>query len=152
MKKDEAIKEIRKVRKTCRGPLLMSDEQQASFFKSLQAATPESLPKIVAGISEARRAFGMKPEFLEELDEETVEVHRAARRPFPPSMKDATEDQIIAWCVRAVRARAGDVGKACRYDFNETIIRHPFDGQERAYACPRCKSKGTFRSPFFKID
>ena len=43
--------------------------------------------------------------------------------------------------------RAGRAG--CGYDFNETILSNPLDGEEHDYECPRCGLTGIYIAPLF---
>jgi hypothetical protein len=40
----------------------------------------------------------------------------------------------------------------CGYDFTETVLSNPLDGQERDYVCPRCGVTGSYRAPLFLPD
>ena len=48
-------------------------------------------------------------------------------------------------------ARMFDVANrpGCGYNFNDTIIAGPLDGQVHNYTCPDCGVKGTYRAPWF---
>ncbi len=37
----------------------------------------------------------------------------------------------------------------CGYDFNETILNNPLDGNIREYECPGCGVTGEYKAPIF---
>lgn len=39
----------------------------------------------------------------------------------------------------------------CGYDFAGVVMAYPFDGEERAYECPKCGATGTIRSPVYTV-
>lgn len=45
---------------------------------------------------------------------------------------------------RQISTRTG-----CGYDFAETVLAHPFDGQEREVVCPKCGVTTSYRAPVF---
>jgi hypothetical protein len=52
----------------------------------------------------------------------------------------------------AIYAHGDTIGKPCGADFNDQIIAHPFDGEQRSVQCPKCGSVNVFTSPVFVIS
>lgn len=40
----------------------------------------------------------------------------------------------------------------CGADFNDEIVKFPFDGKEHIVNCPKCGQEISFRSPFFVLS
>jgi len=142
----EAIAEIRRIGRTCRGPKLLTAEQQRPLLAQLATDLPGLIPRIAS----YRRMLRLAPEFREELAAETLE-NAQAQETAVPTIHAQTQEVIQSWAIRTIRASAADQGAACGYDFNEVVLCYPFDGQEREYRCPRCGLRGTFRSPHYDI-
>lgn len=39
----------------------------------------------------------------------------------------------------------------CGYDFNQTILANPLDGEVYQYECPQCGTTGTYRAPLLDV-
>jgi hypothetical protein len=82
---------------------------------------------------------------------------RVAPKDATPEECDAAEKGHRALIADALKLGDEAVAKQidsetrrpCGYDFNETILAGPLDGQEHAYACPTCGVVGSYRAPMF---
>lgn len=68
--------------------------------------------------------------------------------------KSAEERAQVNAEVARVQARVREIARrearaGCGYDFNETVIAGPFDGEEHEYKCPNCGLTGVYRAPHF---
>lgn len=152
MKREEAIDIIRSVNRTCRGPKLFPPERTEALMARIREASTKKLSGLLKEIFAARREVGLPIEFREEMSKEDLKLARIGGHEPPPSIHELSQSDILAWCVRTARANEADVGRPCGNDFNEIVLSHPFDGQERAYKCPKCGVEGVFRSPIFEVD
>jgi hypothetical protein len=144
MTRAEAEADVRQFNRRCKGPLLIPTDKQKELFAFIAMMKMDQLPELVPMIVAERRAMRLPPEMLDELDDG-----------IPPRGLRLAADHAIGdvmdWAIRSIRAREQDRNKPCGLDFNDTIIAHPFDGQLRAYICPRCGTTGEFRSPTYEV-
>src|SRR3989304_5738625 len=75
----EAIAEIRRIGRTCRGPKLLTAEQQRPLLAQLATDLPGLIPRIAS----YRRMLRLAPEFREELAAETLENAQAQETAVP---------------------------------------------------------------------
>lgn len=70
----------------------------------------------------------------------------------PLSDEDRTEVNKLLAAGNTVEARKVDkAGRAgCGYDFNNTILSNPLDGEEHEYECPACGLTGIYIAPLFE--
>lgn len=152
MTREDAVQDIRAIRRTCKGPKLLSLAEQEPYLAQIRAATPATAPGLVEPIVALRRRLRLPGVSVEELDPEELKLLQLKGQPGPPSIVTKGADGLLSWALESVRANAGDAGKPCGYDFNETVLQHPFDGAEHVYRCPRCGVEGTFRSPRYELE
>lgn len=119
----EAEAYIRVVERRCLGKPVVPADVQQSFFDRLQAG---------------EAAEDLLGEF-EKIAPTDLRRYAQARLASRRNAEEALAD--------ALRAHQGDVGTPCGRDFNEEVLAHPFDGEEREYACPQCGVTGSYRSP-----
>ncbi len=77
-------------------------------------------------------------------------VGHTCRGPLPDEDRAEVNNLLAAGdTVEAQKVdKAGRAG--CGYDFNETILSNPLDGEEHDYECPRCGVTGVYRAPLFE--
>ena len=82
--------------------------------------------------------------------EETVRsVGHTCRGPLPDDIR-ADVVRLLAEGDAEEARRLDDAGRpGCGYDFNETILSNPLDGEEQEYVCSSCGVIGVYRAPIF---
>ncbi len=121
----EQEKHIRAVTRECRGPFLLSREDRTSLTHAWQDV--EAKADFVAGIQ------------LKDFIENAVGAPHAVISP------NDWESML-----RRVASLINAHTESCGYDFNQTVLATPFDGEEHEYKCPKCGVEGTFRTPWFE--
>ena len=125
MKRAQAEKIIRSVRRLCRGQPLLHDGERREYILRWQAAER-------AG--DFRFGLALKHELEEKLKR---------------SSRHITEQD---WenLLRRVASLVSAHTEVCGYDFNDTVVAGPWDGELHNYQCPRCGVVGSYRSPLFE--
>ena len=69
----------------------------------------------------------------------------------PLSDDDRAEvNRLLSAGNTAMAQKVDKAGRAgCGYDFNETILSNPLDGEEHEYKCPLCGVTGIYVAPSF---
>ncbi len=129
MTRAEAEAEVRSVTRRCKGPLLLSADAQQPYLERIAAATWGDVPSILSDIVALRAALGL---------------------PAVPPPEDP--GKVLGFALETVRAHESDLGRPCGADFNEVVLAHPLDGEERASVCPQCGAAREFRSPLFETE
>ena len=87
------------------------------------------------------------------VDPEQEAVVRAVGHICRGPLSDEDREEVNKLLAEGNTAEAQRVDKAgragCGYDFNETILSNPLDGEEHAYECPQCGLTGIYRAPVF---
>lgn len=122
MKRDEAEKTIRSIRRTCRGHPLLEDAERREYILRWQAA--ERVGDFSLGLV---------------LKRELEQKFKRSERPIA----EHDWENLLRRVASLVSAHAED----CGYDFNDTVVAGPWDGEEHDYKCPRCGVVGSYRAP-----
>ena len=125
MKRNEAEKTIRSVRRTCRAHPLLSYAQRRKYILRWQAL-------------ERAGEFSLGLVLKRELEEKF-------KQSSPPIAEQDWEGLL-----RRVASLVSTHTEDCGYDFNDTIVAGPWDGKLHDYQCPRCGVAGSYRAPLFE--
>lgn len=77
-------------------------------------------------------------------------IPRRCRGPLHPDAAEKVTEAIRAGELEAAATLDKAGRKGCGYDFNETIMAGPMDGEEHVYTCPSCGLQGEYRAPYFE--
>jgi hypothetical protein len=117
---------IRAVTRTCKGPHVLSSEQQVKFrdlWYRYQDAGDWPAAQSVVGVLEK----ALKTGHLE--------------------IPDNNWEALFRRIVDLIYIRVAD---GCGYDFNDLILANPLDGQDRVVACPKCNNQISYKAPTFE--
>lgn len=129
---------IRSITRWCLGHPVIAEAWQAAYFARMDAGElPSDL--LDALIVQAKAVLDPTPA------KKNLLAYLGGQQLRAIEGDGSSRDALI----RALRAHSGDVGMPCGYDFNETILAGPLDGDVHDYVCPRCGVKGTYRAPLF---
>lgn len=126
MKRDQAEKIIRSVRRTCRGHPLLSYAERRKYIVRWQAA-------------ERAGNFGLALRLKGSLDKRFRLNHRR-------EVTCQNWENLLQQTAKLITAHTED----CGYDFNDTVVAGPWDGKEHDYQCPHCGVEGGYRAPLFE--
>lgn len=124
MKRDEAERIVRSVRRTCRGHPLLSYAERRGYIVRWRAAER-------AGDF----SFGLV------LKRELEEKLKRSSRPIA--------EQDWQNLLRRVASLVSVHTEDCGYNFNDIVAAGPWDGKEHDYQCPCCGVVGSYRAPLF---
>jgi len=139
--KEQQDEHVRKVGRTCRGPLLVDPKVEAANFTKWY------------GLEEAGDVDGVIAMIGELYDEAKKLAAPGFRFGAPRVVVDA--DAPGAWdylrriAFPFIRLRGDKVGKGCGYDLNQEILKHPYDGEGHEIECPECGTPTSWTSPVF---
>jgi hypothetical protein len=131
MDRQEIEQSIRAVTRTCKGPHVLSSEQQVKFrdlWYVCQDAGDWHAAQSIVGVLE--RFLGTGHMAIPEQDWEAL-YRRAV--------------DLIYIRKMTINPEAG-----CGYDFNEIILANPLDGQDRIVPCPKCGNQISYKAPTFE--
>lgn len=93
----------------------------------------------------AKKKIAVDPE----IEEIVRSVGHTCRGPLPDDIRSDVI-RLLAEGDAGEARRLDDAGRpGCGYDFNDTILSNPLDGQEHEYKCPDCGVTGSYRAPVF---
>lgn len=127
MNKTDAIQHIRSVNRICQGKTLLDFDQRVSFFKRWRNLVIDRV-NFVEGVS-------MQLELCSLLRKAYVAV------------EFGNFESLAKEVFKLIDSREG-----CGADFNDELIKHPFDGQDRKADCYKCGVTTFFTSPFYEIN
>ena len=134
--KEEQDRHVRKVRQTCLGPLMVSEETWKANFKKWYE---------IAKAKDVKRAEA----FIAELWEAAKKFCHPGFK-LPPRVYDKDDWASIARAtLPLIRLRGATIGKPCGFDKGQIIVQFPYDGEEHIEKCPKCGGVFSFRSPVF---
>lgn len=83
-------------------------------------------------------------------------IGRKCRGPLAPDARKIVSLLLAEGKTQEAQKAAVALDKAkrkpCGYDFNETILAAPFDGEIHKYKCPKCGLVGVYRAPQFEAE
>ena len=124
MKRDQAEKIVRSIRRLCRGHPLLTEAERREYFLRWQRA-------------ERAGDFSLGLWLMHELEEKL----KRSSRPIA--------DQDWEGLLRQVASLISAHTEVCGYDFNDIVVAGLWDGKEHNYQCPRCCVAGSYRAPLF---
>lgn len=139
--KEEQDEHVRKIGRTCRGPLLVDPKVEAANFKEWYVLEE------TGDVDGAIKMIG--------------ELHDEAKKLAAPGFKfgkpkivvdadaPAVWDYLRRLAFPVIRLRGDKVGKPCGHDLNQEIVRHPYDGEMYEMKCPKCGTPTSWTSPVF---
>lgn len=147
MNQAEQEKQIRAVKKSCRGPALADPKVVREHFDlwyELEAkGKTEPMLVMISALRIAAQDVAAKG-FIVSLPPNADE---------PGVLAGEEECGTVAELRRAafplIRLRGDTVGRGCGRDFNETILAYPFDGTENKDECPGCGVVTSWKAPVF---
>jgi hypothetical protein len=135
MNHDEIVNEIRSINRVCKGFLTPEAREVISHQFELYAQTGDSL-------------FLEKARLLDVLNRCRLDVTIVDTTSHLDVKGRTIHDMITSTNQVLSQKTAG----RCGYDFNETIITNPWDGEIHEYKCPKCNVRGEYRSPLFNKE
>ncbi len=87
------------------------------------------------------------------VDPEQEAIVRAVGHTCRGPLSDEDREEVNRLLAEGKAAEAREVDRTgrtrCGYDFNETILSNPLDGEEHEYECPDCGVTGRYIAPLF---
>ena len=74
---------------------------------------------------------------------------KTCRGPLPAKSRKLVNSLMASGDMEKARQVNDDDRPGCGYDFNDTIMSNPLDGEVHKYECPDCGVKGEYRAPIF---
>lgn len=130
MTKDEAVKDIRAIRRTCKGTWV--------------AAIDDKIKKQVVATVNRVNYDNKTKVYKEGTSELTEDKVTGTPQSFITSLLTEGQPEAAAALERVLRKR-------CGADFNDIIAAGPLDGSEQTYKCPKCGLTGRYRAPLYEI-
>lgn len=128
MTREEVEKDVKSIGRTCRGPLLLAEDEINTYRDILNKALEDMSPLNQAILIALKTALELRYGLPQE---ECTEINKLVNR-----------------VVALVFARNDTIGKPmCGYDVNQIILSNPFDGKEHEYICPRCGLEEFYIAP-----
>lgn len=138
MKRAEAEQEVRAIKRTCRGLVV------------LDLATRERLWYAFM-VAEDAKDFQTATAVLLNTEDEVAKTSQSKTLSIPRETGDLWPDLHTRF-LSAVFAHGDTVGKGCGADFNDIICAGPFDGEQHEYVCPKCGQVGLYGAPLFELE
>lgn len=132
MQRHEIEREVRSVRRWCRGLPLLTPEKQRKAFDAFY---------VFQDGNEFQRALDFTKKLADLIGIDEI--------PAVPFGNWESMFRVFGW---VATAHEDCINKTCGYDFNETVLAGPFDGQEHGYICPKCGQTGTYIAPIFDMN
>ncbi len=140
---EEKNAHVRLIERTCRGPLLTTEEFQREAFDKwyeLEDAGDAAGAVVMLGALFGNAMKSKHPGF------------KMTAAPLPEDVDEITPDLWVLLRRRAfplIRLYGDQVGYGCGWDVNKAITAQPYDGESRSVECPECGSVLEFTSPVF---
>jgi hypothetical protein len=133
--REEAEQIVRKFARVCKGPPLLSEEEQAEIRKILVALDTKGAQPMLMAL--ARTRIQELLQYIQtEYREELAQAQKAVLLPKP---ENSTLGDVYENLLYLMRLHRADIGLPCGQDVNELILADGvFDGSERTVTCPRC--------------
>jgi hypothetical protein len=140
--KESVEKDIRAIKRWCRGPNLHTVEERWAFKKRWDAATPaehEALLKEVIDSVKGKKHFRVRHLVLDEL-------HVAATKKEEGESEGDREVRVRNLAFNMIHGHADSINHpVCGQDVNELIIADgKFDGEDHPVKCPKCGTIHTY--------
>lgn len=97
-------------------------------------------------------AEDLQPKALDQMspEEQVRAVPRTCRGPLQKGHRAKVNEALSEGRLEDARQLDSGGRVRCGADFNDVILAHPLDGQERTVACPKCGQPISYRAPLFE--